>query len=66
MTPLSMDATGASAPRGRRWLLAGAVVAFVLYNAPLFILRTRTFTVFAIYRLAVAAGILILWYSGKR
>jgi len=35
-----------------RWLLA--------------YLRTRTFAVFAVYRLIVAAGILVLWFSGKR
>jgi undecaprenyl-diphosphatase len=46
--------------------IASAIVGALVIRWLLAYLRTRTFTVFAIYRLAVAAGILVLWYSGKR
>jgi undecaprenyl-diphosphatase len=61
--------SGAS-PLGWDGLVAGciaaAIVGALVIRWLLAYLRTRTFTVFAIYRLAVAAGIAILWYSGKR
>jgi len=46
--------------------IASAIVGALVIRWLLAYLRTRTFAVFAIYRLVVAAGILVLWYSGKR
>ena len=46
--------------------IASAVVGALVIKWLLAYLRTRTFAVFAIYRLAVAAGIFVLWFSGKR
>ena len=61
--------SGAS-PLGWDGLVAGcvasAIVGALVIRWLLAYLRTRTFAVFAIYRLIVAAGILVLWFSGKR
>jgi undecaprenyl-diphosphatase len=46
--------------------IAAAIVGALVIRWLLAYLRTRTFAVFAIYRLVVAAGILVLWFSGKR
>ena len=46
--------------------IASAIVGALVIRWLLAYLRTRTFAVFVIYRLLVAAGILVLWYSGKR
>jgi undecaprenyl-diphosphatase len=46
--------------------IASAIVGALVIRWLLAYLRTRTFAVFAIYRLVVAAGILVLWFSGKR
>jgi undecaprenyl-diphosphatase len=46
--------------------IASAVVGALVIKWLLAYLRTRTFAIFAIYRLAVAAGIFVLWFSGKR
>jgi len=61
--------SGAS-PLGWDGLVAGcvasAIVGALVIRWLLAYLRTRTFAVFAVYRLIVAAGILVLWFSGKR
>jgi undecaprenyl-diphosphatase len=61
--------SGAS-PLGWDGLVAGciasAIVGALVIRWLLAYLRTRTFAVFAVYRLVVAAGILVLWLSGKR
>jgi len=61
--------SGAS-PLGWDGLVAGciasAVVGALVIRWLLAYLRTRTFAVFAVYRLLVAAGILVLWFAGKR
>ena len=46
--------------------IASAIVGALVIRWLLAYLRTRTFAVFAIYRLVVAALILVLWFSGKR
>ncbi|MFL5393928.1 MAG: undecaprenyl-diphosphate phosphatase, partial [Myxococcales bacterium] len=46
--------------------VASAIVGALVIKWLLAYLRTRTFAVFAVYRLAVAAGIFVLWFSGKR
>jgi len=46
--------------------VASAIVGALVIKWLLAYLRTRTFAIFAIYRLAVAAGIFVLWFSGKR
>jgi len=46
--------------------IASAVVGALVIRWLLAYLRTRTFAVFAIYRLVIAVGILVLWFSGKR
>jgi undecaprenyl-diphosphatase len=47
-------------------LLASAVVGIVVIRWLLAYLRTRTYSVFVVYRLLVAVLILALWLSGKR
>jgi undecaprenyl-diphosphatase len=47
-------------------LVASAVVGVVVIRWLLNWLRTRTYTVFVLYRLLVAALIVVLWLSGKR
>jgi undecaprenyl-diphosphatase len=46
--------------------LASAVVGVAVIRWMLAWLRTRTYAVFAIYRLALSAVIVLLWLSGKR
>jgi undecaprenyl-diphosphatase len=46
--------------------IASAIVGALVIRWLLAYLRTRTFAVFAVYRLIVAAGIVLLWFSGKR
>jgi undecaprenyl-diphosphatase len=46
--------------------LASAVVGVLVIRWMLAWLRTRTYAVFAVYRLALAAFIMVLWLSGKR
>jgi undecaprenyl-diphosphatase len=46
--------------------IASAIVGALVIRWLLAYLRTRTFAVFAAYRLLVAAGIFVLWFSGKR
>src|SRR5256885_2832958 len=61
--------SGAS-PLGWDGLVAGciasAIVGALVIRWLLAYLRTRTFAVFAIYRVIVAVAILVLWLSGKR
>ena len=47
-------------------LLASAVVGIVVIRWLLAWLRTRTYDVFVVYRLLVAAFIVAVWLSGKR
>ena len=47
-------------------LLASAVVGVVVIRWLLHWLRTRTYSVFVLYRLVVAVLIVVLWLSGKR
>ena len=47
-------------------LVAAAVVGTLVIRWLLEYLRTRSYAVFAIYRLAVAAGIAVVWLAGKR
>jgi undecaprenyl-diphosphatase len=46
--------------------LAAAVVGVAVIRWMLSWLRTRTYVVFAAYRVALAAVIVVLWFSGKR
>jgi undecaprenyl-diphosphatase len=46
--------------------VASAVVGVAVIRWMLAWLRTRTYAVFAIYRLALAAFIVVLWLSGRR
>ena len=46
--------------------IAAAIVGTLVIRWLLEYLRTRSYVVFAIYRLAVAALIVALWFSGKR
>ena len=46
--------------------IASAIVGAFVIRGLLAYLRTRTFAVFAVYRLLVSVGILVLWFSGKR
>ena len=46
--------------------VAAAIVGTAVIRWILGYLRTRSYAVFAIYRLAVAAGVVALWMSGKR
>ena len=46
--------------------VAAAVVGFVVIRWMLDYLRRRTYAVFAWYRIAVAALVVVLWLSGKR
>jgi undecaprenyl-diphosphatase len=46
--------------------IASAVVGVIVIRWLLEYLRTRTYAVFAWYRLFVAAGIVVLWLAGKR
>jgi len=46
--------------------LASAVVGALVIRWMLAYLRTRTYAVFAIYRLALAGFVVMLWLSGKR
>ena len=46
--------------------IASAIVGALVIRWLLAYLRTRTFAVFAVYRLLVSVGILVLWFSGKR
>jgi len=47
-------------------LVASAVVGAVVIRWLLAYLRTRTYDVFVLYRLAVAVLIVVVWLSGKR
>jgi undecaprenyl-diphosphatase len=47
-------------------MIAAAVVGTLVIRWLLNYLRTRSYAVFAIYRLLVAAGIVVLWFAGKR
>jgi undecaprenyl-diphosphatase len=47
-------------------LVAAAVVGTLVIRWLLEYLRTRSYAVFAIYRLAVAVAIVALWFAGKR
>ena len=57
------DLTWAAVAAG---FLAAAVVGAAVIRWMLDYLRTRTYAVFAWYRLAVAALVVVLWLSGKR
>jgi undecaprenyl-diphosphatase len=46
--------------------LASAVVGAVVIRWMLDYLKTRTYAVFAWYRLAVAVLVVVVWLSGKR
>jgi undecaprenyl-diphosphatase len=46
--------------------LAAAVVGVAVIRWMLSWLRTRTYVIFAAYRVALAAVIVVLWFSGKR
>jgi len=46
--------------------LASAIVGVAVIRWMLNWLRTRTYAVFAIYRLSLAAVIVVLWLAGKR
>jgi undecaprenyl-diphosphatase len=47
-------------------MIAAAVVGTMVIRWLLNYLRTRSYAVFAVYRLLVAAGIVVLWFAGKR
>jgi undecaprenyl-diphosphatase len=46
--------------------VAAAAVGAAVIRWMLDYLRRRTYAVFAVYRLALAAAIVVLWLSGKR
>jgi undecaprenyl pyrophosphate phosphatase UppP len=56
VSPLGWDGLAAGC-------IAAAIVGALVIRWLLAYLRTRTFAVFVVYRLLVAAAILVVWYS---